>query len=72
VCCLIRRAALIAGLLRLFATQASACPLCDSETGREVRAGIFGDHFGRTLAGVLAPFPVFVLVVAGLHRRRKT
>jgi hypothetical protein len=45
---------------------APACPLCDSDTGRQVRAGI-RDDFGPDLASVLLPFPV-LLALAGLIR----
>lgn len=43
---------------------ASACPLCDSETGKQVRAGIFGDDFWSTLLVVVSPFPVLLLALA--------
>ncbi|MES2568866.1 MAG: hypothetical protein V4710_02290 [Verrucomicrobiota bacterium] len=49
------------------ATAARACPLCASETGRQVRAGIFNEHFGATLLAVLSPFPLLLLVLAALH-----
>jgi hypothetical protein len=45
----------------------SACPLCKTETGKEVRAGIVDEHFGRTLAAVAAPFPILLGVVAMIH-----
>jgi len=44
-----------------------ACTLCDTDTGRQVRAGIFGEHFWSTLAGVIAPFPIMLLAVAAIH-----
>lgn len=45
----------------------AACPVCNTDTGRQVRAGIFDDHFLTTLLAVIAPFPILLLLVAGLH-----
>lgn len=58
----------------------SACPLCHTETGRQVRAGIFQDSFITKLAVTAAPFPVFGGVIAfiyfgkpkGLKRKQRT
>jgi hypothetical protein len=44
----------------------SACPTCDSPTGREVRAAI-ADDFPRSLLAVLAPLPVLATLVAVVH-----
>lgn len=41
-----------------------ACPLCDTQTGRQVREGIFGDDFWSTLLVVTSPFPVLLLTLA--------
>jgi hypothetical protein len=46
---------------------ASACPICDTDTGRQVRAGKFDENFWITLAMVLAPFPVLLLVLLAMH-----
>ncbi|MDQ3621418.1 MAG: hypothetical protein M3463_02885 [Verrucomicrobiota bacterium] len=46
---------------------ASACPLCDTPTGEQVRAGIFNQDFAMTLLAVLSPFPVLLLVLAAMH-----
>ena len=46
---------------------ASACPLCNTPTGQQVRASIFDHDFGMTLLTVLAPFPVLVLMLAAMH-----
>jgi len=43
--------------------ELAACPVCDTETGREVRAEIFGTDFVRTLLSVLAPFPVLLAII---------
>jgi hypothetical protein len=44
-----------------------ACPVCDTETGALVRAGIFDGRFVPTLLAVAAPFPVLVAAVAWLR-----
>jgi hypothetical protein len=44
-----------------------ACPLCRSDTGRRVRAGIFNADFGENLLVTLLPFLVFLAVVAWIH-----
>jgi len=45
----------------------SACPLCHTETGRQVRAGIFHDSFLTKLSVTAAPFPVFGSVIAFIY-----
>ena len=60
-----RTAALLAAAANPLA--ASACPLCNTPTGQQVRAGIFDHDFGMTLLTVLAPFPVLLLVLAMMH-----
>jgi hypothetical protein len=47
----------------LIINTASACTVCDSETGQLVRGEIFGDEFWTTLVGVVAPFPVLVALI---------
>jgi hypothetical protein len=54
-------------VVALFPTFAAACTVCDSETGQQVRAGIFGDEFWTTLVGVVAPFPVLLIIIAFYH-----
>lgn len=44
-----------------FPSLVSACAVCDSELGRQVRAGVFNSEFAPTTLAVLAPFPLFVL-----------
>jgi hypothetical protein len=46
---------------------ALACPVCDSATGEQVRAGILGAGFAPTFWAVLAPFPLLLLSVAAIH-----
>ena len=50
-----------------FPAVAQACTVCNSETGQQVRAGIFGDEFWTTLVGVVAPFPVLLILIAVYH-----
>lgn len=61
----IARAVLLGTLLSVSA--AAACPLCDTGTGQQVRAGIFGEDFTSNLLATLAPFPFFALFAGVLH-----
>lgn len=54
-------------LAELLPTQALSCPVCNSDTGREVRSTIFGPDFTSTLAGVIAPFPALLLILAAFY-----
>lgn len=54
--------------LVLASASASACPVCNTETGKEVRATIFGERFGSFLLQVLAPVPVLLLSAAAIPR----
>jgi hypothetical protein len=47
-------------VLALGTLSTSACPVCDTDTGRQVRAGIFNRDFGWTILSVVAPFPVLL------------
>ena len=62
-----RRLCAVSLVLLVSLISASACTVCDSETGQQVRAGIFGDEFWTTLVGVIAPFPVLLIVIAAYH-----
>jgi hypothetical protein len=55
------------GLSLLCASIAAACPLCHTDLGRQVRAGIFGADFWSNLFFVLLPFPIFLSLAAALH-----
>ncbi len=57
----------LAGAVFLSASSASACPLCHTETGEKVRAGIFDDEFARNVLVTLLPFPVLAGLVALIH-----
>ena len=58
---------LLFGLLLLLPAVADACPVCESETGREVRAGIFGEDFGPNLLMTLLPFPILLGIAAAFY-----
>jgi hypothetical protein len=58
------RAVAIAALALIGNVAALACPVCDTDTGREVRAGIFGDDFGRNVLLTVAPLPAVLLLAA--------
>ena len=49
------------------ASTSTACPVCDTGTGEQVRAGILDENFGSTLMTVLLPFPILLGVVAMIH-----
>lgn len=53
------------------AGRAGACPLCDSETGRAVRAGVFDGSFLANLGVLLAPFPVIAGASVLVHGPRE-
>jgi hypothetical protein len=45
----------------------SACPVCHTAIGQEVRKAIFSQDFLLTAALTLAPFPVFVAIVGSIY-----
>lgn len=51
----------------LLPAVASACPICNTPTGQQVRAGIFGNDFWTTLLIVVSPFPILLLAIAAYH-----
>lgn len=60
--------AIIATLVLGMPLPAIGCPVCDTETGAAVRAGIFNADFLPTLLEVLAPFPVLGLILFIINR----
>jgi hypothetical protein len=60
-------ARVVMSVLLLFSGTASACPVCESETGREVRAGIFNELFWENVLLTLLPFPILLAVVALIY-----
>lgn len=57
----------LCGALLLADDPASACPVCDRETGRQVRAGLFDEDFGFNLLATSLPFVVFLGIAAAIH-----
>jgi hypothetical protein len=45
----------------------NACPVCDSEQGRQVRAGVFDEGFAHNTLETIAAFPVVVGVIVALY-----
>ena len=56
-----------AWVLTALATPALACPVCDTGTGEQVRAGIVGGDLGWGLLATLLPFAVVLGVAAAIH-----
>lgn len=48
-------------------STAWGCPVCNSGTGKAVRAGLFGQEFGFNLFVTVIPFVVCALIVAGIY-----
>ena len=53
--------------LLLAAALVGACPVCDSETGRDVRAGIVYGDFARNVLATVLPFAVVLGGVVAFH-----
>ena len=51
----------------LLSASASACTLCHTTSGKQVRAGIFNSSFCVKLLATAAPFPVFIAVVGLIY-----
>jgi hypothetical protein len=43
-----------------------ACPFCGSDTGRQVRANVFGDDFWINAASVVSPVAVLLFIAIAL------
>lgn len=54
-------------LLNTFSDAAFACTLCHTETGKQVRSGIFGSDFGFNLLITFIPFAVFLGITALIY-----
>lgn len=61
-----RSFALLASIA-LISPSTLACPVCDTDTGRQVRSGIFNADTARNAAATLLPFPILAGAVALLH-----
>ena len=51
-------------------SAAVACPVCESETGQQVRDGIFNNEFGGRFLAMVLPFLVVGAIHGGPPRRR--
>jgi len=51
----------------LMATAAHACPFCDTYTGRQVREGIWNEHFWSNVLLTTLPFPIFAAIITLLY-----
>lgn len=60
-------AGVVGGGVALVSRVAVACTVCGSDTGRQVRAGVFDGHFGGTACAVLLPFAIFVALGVGVY-----
>lgn len=58
---------LVAAAVACVPKAASACPVCPTETGREVRAEIFDGRFAENVVLTLLPFPLLMGIVAAIH-----
>ena len=50
-----------------FRGLATACPVCATALGEQVRSGIFGPDFLSNLLAIMLPFPVLAAAVIALH-----
>ena len=55
--------AVIALVAAIAHTPARACPVCDSDQGREVRAGVFDENFSLNVAQLLVVFPLTAAIL---------
>lgn len=62
-----RRILILVVIAIVSASTLTSCPVCDTETGQQVRAEIFNDSFGSTILLISAPFAVFTLLAVALH-----
>ena len=58
----------VAACTACWACPLLACPICDSPTGEQVRAGIAGDGLTIGVLATLLPFAITAAVVAVIHR----
>jgi hypothetical protein len=63
------RTVVVSSLLVLSAglPSAPACPYCETETGRQVQAGIFNDQFWSNVTLTLLPLFVLLGIVALIY-----
>lgn len=56
------------GLMNAFLTEATACPMCQSDLGKQVRQGILDHQFGFNLIATLLPFPILLFLAVAIYR----
>lgn len=59
--------ALLLSVMMWCTFPATACPVCDSETGDAVRQGIFDDVLASNIAAAVLPFIVLAGIVGAVH-----
>jgi hypothetical protein len=64
---MLTRCLFLSTALLLGAAPASACPVCHTATGEQVRRGIFNDEILQNAAEIAAPFPLFAVAVLGVR-----
>ena len=63
----LRRISFLVVALLATSAPAGACPVCDRETGRQVRAGLVDEDLGLNVLATALPFGIFLGVAAALH-----
>ena len=54
-------------LSALFTASATACPVCNTDTGVQVRSGLVDANFATTLLAITLPFIILSGVAAAIH-----
>ncbi|HYO83730.1 MAG TPA: hypothetical protein VES20_20175 [Bryobacteraceae bacterium] len=49
------------------AVRLQACTVCHTDTGRQVRAGIFSSDFPLILSAMLLPFVILLAIIAVIY-----
>ena len=62
-----RRAGWCVVAVLLSASSTLACPFCESETGQQVKAGIFNDQFWNNVTLTLLPLFILLGIVALIY-----
>lgn len=59
-------------VVSMVATPASACPLCHTETARQIRAAIFGPDFWFNVGVTILPFVLFLGITALIYGKPRS
>ncbi|MBV8867225.1 MAG: hypothetical protein JO210_17645 [Acidobacteriaceae bacterium] len=57
----------ILSLVGALASSASACPLCHSQTGEQIRAALFARDFWFNVTATILPFAIFALITGLIY-----